>query len=65
MAPYYHFNRGVHNRFIAKRKMENMSPEEVAQNHREQVAGTCDNLDNLTKNLGFVMGLIWIQKNVS
>ena len=32
--------------------MENMSPEEVAQNHREQVAGTCDNLDNLTKKSG-------------
>jgi hypothetical protein len=38
--------------FIAKEKMENMSPEEVAQNHREQVAGTCDNLDNLTKKSG-------------
>lgn len=38
--------------FIAKEKMENMSPEDVAQNHREQVAGTCDNLDNLTKKSG-------------
>ena len=38
--------------FIAKEKMENMSPEEVAQNHREQVAVTCDNLDNLTKKSG-------------
>lgn len=38
--------------FIAKEKMENMSPEEVAQNHREQVAGTCDNLDNVTKKSG-------------
>lgn len=38
--------------FSAKEKMENMSPEEVAQNHREQVAGTCDNLDNLTKKAG-------------
>ena len=38
--------------FSAKEKMENMSPEEVAQNHREQVAGTCDNLDNVTKKAG-------------